>query len=121
MVAAAREVDSGDEALPDPKLIEDVLTVVETRRALKRSRTTTDLLTDLKQGDLIALINGANGGGTARPTGTNDGGMSGVSGHATQPKACVFQASQSLRKGVRLVRRSRTVKPSRSISRNKLR
>ena len=58
----------------------------------------------------------ANRSGQASPAATNDG-----QGRQKRPKACIFQASQNLRKGVSATRWRSTGKPAAWISTSKVR
>ena len=71
---------------------------------------------------LVARLCGGNGRSQAGPTSADDGNVHACCGvNYMRPRACIFQASQNLRSGVRLMRWCSTWKLSCSISRSKVR
>jgi len=121
------------------------------RRSIQRARPPADGACRLENGDVMARLYGRHGGRHAGPAGADDGDVHGSArvekmfrrraaprrnaaplggraphavgnrgGHSL-PRACIFQASQNLRSGVRLMRWCSTWKFSCSISRKSVR
>ena len=80
------------------------------------SGTTAQLRGGFEQAHRKTLLGCTNRSGQAGPAATDDG-----HGGQKRPKACIFQASQNLRKGVSATRWRSTGKPAAWISTSKVR
>ena len=96
---------------------EDVLAVVQRQAlVLNAPGPPAQLGRGLQEPHMPALLGGTNGSRQARPAAAHDGESA-----QKRPSACIFQASQSLRAGVRATRWVSTGKRAASISRSKVR